>query len=208
MHPFLTRLGIRAEVQEFFQPFYQSDTEGNLRFDYGNDSEVFGMAFHRVPETGMLWIAGSQNFSQIRRAFICASAMEAIAYLSVKFAAYSRLDQILFISAGVRPDREQLDWICRNFSRKPFTLVFGKDILGRVSDLKIAMGLCKIPVAVFISTDGVLTHFRSQILSFTEEEFSLNAFEKKSRLRLRIATEKPKAFDSYFDQLKANHFNI
>jgi hypothetical protein len=207
MHPFLTRLGVRPDVQHFFKPFYNNDEDGNLLFSYGSDTECYGLAFHRVPETDVLWIAGNRNFSQVRRVFICASAMEAIAYLSIKFSAFNRPDQMLFVAGGVRPGKEQVSWLTRNLPGKLFTLVNGKDILGRVSDLKMAAGICHIPVAVFISDDSVLTHFRSQKLEFSQQAFSLSAFEKKSGLRFRIATEKPKAFDSYFDQLKAKNFN-
>lgn len=203
MHPFLTRLGIRKEVQLFFQPFCGNDADGNLLFTYGSDSECYGLAFHRVPETDMLWMAGNPNLSEVKRVFVCASAMEAIAYLSVRFSAFNRLDQLFFVSTGARPDKEQIGWLSSNLPGKRFTLVYGKDILGRVSDVKMAAGISRIPVAVFITADGVLTHYRSQSLVFPQEQFSLSLFEKRSGLRLRVATEKPKGFDTFFDQLKA-----
>jgi len=207
MHPFLSRLGIRAEVQHFFQPFYHADASGNLVFPYGNDTEHFGFAFHRIPDTEMLWIAGNTNFHIARKVFICSSALEAVAYLSVKFPSFKRLDNLLFLSMGIRPGAEQIKWLTRNFSDKSFTLIFGKDILGRVCDLKIAAGISRIPAAIFISDDSVHVNFRSKNYIFPEQGFSLNAFERKAGYRFHTPAPKPLAYDSYLEQLKANNLN-
>jgi hypothetical protein len=49
MHPYLDRLGIRSEVQEFFAPFYDADEAGNLCFKFSEGFEYYGMGFHKVP---------------------------------------------------------------------------------------------------------------------------------------------------------------
>ncbi|SDF27896.1 hypothetical protein SAMN05216464_115102 [Mucilaginibacter pineti] len=203
MHAFLTRLGICPKVQDFFAPHYLSDACGNLIFPYGNDTEHFGFAFHRVPDTEMLWLAGNPNSNMIRRVFICASAMEAIAYLSVKYTAINDLEGLLFASVGAKPSIEQINWLNRNFTGRQFALVFGKDILGRVCELKVAAGLSNIPVAIFLEGDFIIVNYRSANYIFPAQAFSLNAFEKKTGCRFRIATQKPPGFDSYFQQLKA-----
>ncbi|OKS89662.1 hypothetical protein [Mucilaginibacter polytrichastri] len=203
MHAFLTRLGVRSEVQEFFAAHYHSDANGNLIFPYGNDTEHFGFAFHRVPDTEMLWLAGNSNSNMIRRVFICASAMEAIAYLSVKYAAFNNVDGLLFAAVGAKPSPDQISWLTRNFAGRMFTLVFGKDILARVCELKVAAGLSNIPVAIFLEGEFIIVNYRYSNYVFPVQAFSLNAFEKKTGCRFRIATQKPPGFDSYLQQLKA-----
>lgn len=206
MHPYLTRLGVREEVQQFFHPFYHADASGDLVFPYGNDLEHYGFAFHRIPDSEQLWVAGSTNFRLIRQVFFCTSALEAIAYLSIRFPAFRNLDNLLFLAAGARPVAEQLNWVNSNLAGKKLCLIFGKDILGRVCDLKIAAGISRTPVAVFISGGNVHVNFRFSNYIFPGQDFSLNAFERKSGYRFHIAAQKPAAFDSYLDQLKANNF--
>jgi hypothetical protein len=207
MHPYLTRLGVPPEVQRFFQPFYHADPQGNLVFPYGNDTESFGFAFHRIPDTEMLWIAGNTNYQMVRKVFICASALEAIAYLTTKLPTFNSLDNLIFLSAGVRPNTDQIRWVGRNLSGKLFKLVFGKDILGRVCDLKMAAGISNMPVAIFISDDNVHVNFRFKNHVFAIQDFSLNAFERKTGHRFNIPAQKPLVYDSYLEQLKANNFN-
>jgi hypothetical protein len=205
MHAFLTRLGVRPEVQEFFAPHHHCDTTGNLIFPYGNDLEHFGFGFHRVPNTEMLWLAGNPNSNMIRRVFICASAMEAIAFLSLKYASFNSLEGLLFAAVGAKPSPEQIGELTRNFGDKLFTLVFGKDILARICELKVATGLYHIPVAIFIAGDQIIVNYRFANYAFPAHAFSLNAFERKTGCRFRIATQKPSAFNDYFDQLKSDN---
>jgi hypothetical protein len=207
MHPFLTRLGVRPEVQRFFQPYYHADAAGNLLFRYGDDLEHYGFAFHRIPATQQFWIAGNSNFAMIRQVFICASALEAIACLTICFSRFNHLDNLLFISTGLRPCTHQIQWLHSNLSGKKFSLVFSRDILGRICDLKIAAGISRIPVAVFISDDVVHVSFRHKNYVFSTNDFSLSALEKKSGYRFNMSAQKPPAYDSFFEQLKAQYFN-
>ena len=206
MHPYLTRLGIRPEVQDFFSPFFSSDQAGNLVFSYRDSMEHFGFGFHRVPVSNHLWIAGNNNFFLIRHVVICASAMDAIAWLNLNYYTFLDLDNLLFLSLGASLKAPHIQWISENLPGKTFTLIFSKDILGRLADLKIAAGIRRMPVAVYLSEKKVLVSFRFRDYAFQPEGFSLNAFEKAAKYRFHISTGKPKAFDCYFDQLKANLF--
>ena len=109
MHPFLTKLGIRAEVQEFFAPYYAGDQSGNLVFPYGRQHETYGMAFHYVPTTENCWQAGSNNLAFIREAFICGSAMEAIAWLHIHFLRSPRSITFCLFQPGTSPALNILD---------------------------------------------------------------------------------------------------
>src|ERR1035437_3692177 len=202
MHPYLTKLGVRPEVQAFFQPYFTSDSAGNMVFSYQDSIEHFGFAFHRVPVSEYCWIAGDTNFSMIRQVFICASAMDGIAYLSLNFSAFTQTDNLLFLAIGVQPNNTQIRWINQYLDGKLVSLIFSKDILGRLCDLKTAAGICRIPVAVGIADEQVNINFRQQQYSISQEQFSLNAFEKASGYRFNIRTPKPKNFDCYLDQLK------
>lgn len=204
MHPYLTRLAIRPEVQGYFRPFYACDEVGNLLFSYGNEFEHFGFAFHKVPLTETCWLAGNLNFAQVRFVIICGPAMDAVSWLNKKFNYYSSLDNLLFLSTGAAVQDAQVRWIREHLRNKEFLLVFGNDLLGRIADLKIAAGIRNLQVAVYLSGEEVLVSFRSRTFSFRQDAFSLNAFEKVAKYRFGMATEKPKNHTCFFDELKAH----
>jgi hypothetical protein len=204
MHPYFTRLGIRPEVQHFFRPFYRVDAIGNLLFAYGEDTEHFGFAFHKVPITDGFWLAGNLQLSQVRLVILSASALDAISWLNKKAAAYPQTRNLLFVSLGTGVSDLQVSWIRTHLIDKQFRLLFGRDLLGRMTDLKLAAALKGWPLSVYLSGDEqVAVSFRSRIFSFSQENFSLAAFQTAARIRFGIATDKPKVYNSFFDELKA-----
>lgn len=206
MYPFLTRLGIEPKVQDFFAPYFREDELSNLLFDYGDGVEHFGFAFHKVPLSQNFWMAGNRNFSQIRQVVVCASAMEALSWLKNKQAALSLWDGLLFLSAGVRVLPVHARWLAVHLPAKEFRLVFGRDLLGRMAELKLAAAVRGWPLELYQDGERIIVSFRSRVFSFSPESFSLNAFEKAAKRRFGIPCDKPKDYDSYFDLLKANAF--
>jgi hypothetical protein len=204
MHAYLTRLGVRPEVQRFFRPFYTSDTLGNLVFTYGGDAEHFGFAFHRVPVTDTYWLAGNLQFSQVRLVILSASALDAVSWLNKKLPAFPQTENLLFLAIGAGVSDAQLLWIRAHLEGKAFTLLFGRDVLGRMADLKLAAAIKGWPLSVY-SAEGeqVTVSFRSKVFSFSQDGFSLAAFEKTAGVRFGVATDKPKVYNSFFDELKA-----
>ena len=206
MHPFLTRLGVAQQVQDFFEPFFRVDDLGNPLFDYGDGVEHFGFAFHKVPVSKNFWMAGCRSFSQVRQVIICASAMEAVSWLKNKQTAFGSFDGLLLLSVGAAVRNEHGKWLNRNLRNKELRLVFGSDLLGRVADLKLAAAIHGWPLEIYHDNDRLSVSFRSQVFSFSQENFSLNAFEKAAKYRFGIPCDKPKGYDSYFDLLKACAF--
>jgi hypothetical protein len=208
MHSFLTRLGVDMQVQQFFEPFFRTDHLGNLLFEYGDGVEHFGFSFHKVPVSQNFWMAGNRNFSQIRQVVICASAMEAVSWLKNKQTAFSNWDGLLMLSIGAAARPVHLRWLTQNLRNKEFRLVFGRDLLGRLTDLKLAAAIRGCPLEIHIENEQVVICFRSRHFSFSQEVFSLSAFEHAAKYRFGISADKPKDFDSYFDLLKATAFPL
>lgn len=204
MHAYLTRLGVRSEVQRFFRPFYTSDTLGNLVFTYGGDAEHFGFAFHRVPVTDTIWLAGNLQFSQVRMVILSASALDAVSWLNKKLPAFPQTENLLFLALGAGVSDAQLLWIRAHLECKAFRLLFGRDVLGRIADLKLAAAIKGWPLSVYLSEgEQMAVSFRSRIFSFSQENFSLAVFERVAGVRFGVATDKPKVHNTYFDELKA-----
>jgi hypothetical protein len=205
MHPFLTKLGVCAAVQLFFQDSYKTDRKGNLLFSYGDQTEYFGPGLHRVPRSEKLWICGNDNFALIREVFVCSSAMEGIAFLALNQHLYPRMDNLLFLATGTLPCAAQFRWIRNNLKRKEFSLVFARDLLGRVCDIKIAAGIRDRPVCLSVLPGSLLgIRYLGRCYSFREDQLTLNTFKRASGFSPDIRTPKPRrTCDSYLDLLSS-----
>jgi hypothetical protein len=205
MNSLLRKLGVPREVQAFFQPFYSTDPVGNLVFSYHDTIEHYGYSFHLIPNSRQFWIAGTDSFCQVRHVFICSSAMEAISYMTLHHRRYQKLESLLFISTGTLPNTA---WLKKELKGKQYRLVFGKDLLGRVSDLKIATGIRGKKIQIKLTAQSIIeVTYRNKPYTFPENQFSLNAFEKASGFRSKIRTYKPIGEDSFLAQLITNYEN-
>lgn len=192
MNALLTALGVPNAVQEFF------DID-ELVFSYGEHFEHYDKGFHRVPTTKNLWLAGS---AVTREVIITSTAMEAIAYLTVNLNSYPNLQSLSFIAIGNLPHPGQLNWIKTHFPKRKFTLVFGKDLLGKLADIRVAAGLFYKPVRLLRSEIQIQILCGQQVYRFDQETISLNSFEKATGIRTGVRTAKSKEFDTFLDQLK------
>ena len=204
MHPYLTRLGIRPEVQKFFRPFFTADALGNLVFPFGGANEHFGFAFHKLPVTDGFWLAGNLHIPQVRLVVLSASALDAVSWLNKKGAAFPQTDNLMFVAFGAGVNDLQLLWIRKQLAGKQFRLLFGRDVLGRMADLKLAAAIKGWPLSLYMGeSEQVTVSFRSKVFSFRQEQFSLAVFEKAAGVRFGVAADKPKLYNSFFDELKA-----
>jgi hypothetical protein len=203
MHPYLTKLGIRPAVQDFFAPYIRSNHAGDLLFDYGDEAEHFGFAFHRVPVSANFWMAGCSGLNLVSRVVICSSAMEAIAWFHFNGYAFSRPDNLLFLATGVQPNTEQFKSIHRMVPAMDYLLVFGNDLLSRIAELKVAAHLRKLPIAITLNGDILTINCRFKTYVIAANDFSLNCFEKHAGYRFKVKTSKPRDHDTYLQQLQA-----
>lgn len=192
MNPLLTKLGVPTEVQAFFNIH-------ELLFCYGEHFEHFESGLHRVPTTQNLWLAGKEL---TREVIITSTAMEAIAYSTFNYHRYPDFESLSFIAVGNLPHPGQLNWIRSNYPKRKFTLVFGKDLLGKLADIRVAAGLVNKAIRFLRTDTQIQIKHDNKVYSFGQDSLSLNAFEKAAGLRTGIRTSKPKHFDTYLDQLK------
>jgi hypothetical protein len=180
------------------------DDLGNLLFAYGEETEHFGFAFHKFPVTNKLWLAGNLHFPQVRLVILSASALDAISWLNKKLPAFPHTENLLFVALGAAVSEVQVTWIREQLAGRSLKLLFGRDVLGRIADLKLAAGIRGWPLSVYLGAgEQVVICFRQHNFSFRQENFSLAAFEKAAGIRFGVATDKPKTHNSFFDELKA-----
>ncbi|HZY39386.1 MAG TPA: hypothetical protein VFE53_22175 [Mucilaginibacter sp.] len=204
MHPYLTRLGVRQEVQEYFESHLFSNEAGDLCFPYVNEFEHYGFGFHRVPVVSTFWMAGNLNFSQVRQAIVCGSAMECIAWLNHYGFAFPDTESLLFLSAGASLHHQHIRWLRENLTGKDFDFVFGKDLLGRLTALKLAAGIRGQQMHIaYLAEEKIQILFRGRNFIFSPENLSLNALEKLSGFRFRVRISTPKNYKTFFEQLEA-----
>jgi hypothetical protein len=204
MHPYLTRLGVRQEVQEYVEPYCFSNDAGDLCFAYGNEFEHYGFAFHRVPIVSCFWMAGNLNFSQVKHVVICASAIECIAWLNHNWFSFSDRESLLFLSAGASLHHQHIRWLRVQLTGKDFTFVFGKELLGRLTAFKLAAGIRGQQLHIaYLTEEKIQILFRGRTFLFDPENFSINMLEKASGYRFRVRNSTPKNYNTFFEQLKA-----
>lgn len=193
MNPLLTGLGISLEIQSFFG----AATE--LTFSYGDQFERYGSGYHIVPSTQNLWVEGLPNATHL---VITYSVMEAMAFITLNRQRFPRLEQLAFVAIGNRLHVEQGDWIRQNYPGRKITLVFGKDMIGHITDIKLAAAIKGISLRI-ISKDNEIHIYRAKCLQiFTQEQISLHAFQEAFAIRPRFRTGKPARSLTFLDQLK------
>jgi hypothetical protein len=193
MNPLLTRLGISPEIQAFF------NISGRVSFDYGDQQEHYSDQFHVVPSTHNLWMAGNQNATHV---IISYSAMEAMAYIMLKRHHYPRLEQLAIVAIGNRFHTAQSTWMRDNLQSRKFTLVFGNDLVGRITDIKLAAGIKNIPIRVFHSGCEIQIQCGNLLRVFDQEQISLHFFQEAFGIRPRFRTGKPVQSLAFLDQLR------
>ncbi|GAC1310466.1 MAG: hypothetical protein NVSMB24_27790 [Mucilaginibacter sp.] len=193
MNTLLTGLGISPEIQAFF------NAAADLSFSYGDQQEYYGEGFHTVPSTRNLWVAGTHNATHVVIAY---SVIEAMAFITLNRHRYPRLEQLAFVAIGNRLHVEQANWIRENFPGRKFTLVFGKDLIGHITDIKLAAGIKNIPIRVFFLDNEVLIYRNKVLRVFNQDQISLHAFQEAFGIRPRFRTAKPVQSLTFLDQLK------
>ncbi|WCT13316.1 hypothetical protein [Mucilaginibacter jinjuensis] len=191
MASLLNKLGVPRNVRLFFEPYYQVQTDGSICFAFGDELEHVALDFHRVPTSVCPWTTGEGPLI-----FISFSAMEAIAFLSCYAHSFPDLSRLQFIAVGNH-------WGNFPVSSGKITLLFGQDILGCLTDIKVSTALQNKSATIWYQgKDG----FDVEGHRFAEMQLTLNAFEKALGIRSGIRTVKPRRFNTFFEQLK--HQNL
>lgn len=206
MHPYLTRLGVRSEVQEFIAPFIVAHPSG-LLFQQGLYHEHFGLAFHRVNAGDGLWIAGELNTSLVSQVFIGGSVMDLIGFLQFYGHTVPDWDRIMLVATGPNPSKAALSNLGGLLKEKAITLLYPADVLGAIADLKVAAAFRCMPAAAFLAEKEKLQiAFRASVYEFDQQGFSLSKFERLAKFRFNVCSRKPKQGVSFLEQLKAGAF--
>ncbi len=202
MNPILTDLGVPAEVQFFFQKNFKYEKNA-LHFLYGDSYELYNNQVHHIPANANCWIGGDPCFHNVRELFICSSAMEAIAFLSVNLNLYKSIEHLSFVSLGLLPCRNHFEFIRFNRKGQKLSLVMGSDVLGRVSDIKIATGIYRHSTQAILAGNCIEMIFKGESFIFSQNAITLSAFEKRTKFRSRIRTYKAVNSSSFLDGLKS-----
>lgn len=193
MNDLLSRLGVPLDIQAFF------NITVDLSFHYGDTTEHYGEGFHKIPTTENLWMTGEDTASEV---IVTYCAMEAIAFITINRQRYPILQELAFIAIGNKLQGEQIHWIRQKFAKRKFTLVFGRDLLGQMTDIKLGAGLKNIPIQIQHSNFKVLIYRRDKLRVFDEDVISFHAFQLAFGVRGKIRTRKPIKSLTFLDQLK------
>lgn len=198
MHKLLSQLHVPPGIQEFFE------IGDKLRFDYGSGIEIFDSGFHFVPSANSFFIHGSPAS---RYVVITWSVMEAVAWSVVNLHGYPDMEHHAFVALGNRPDLVRIQALNLLFPKRKFILVFGSDLLGRTTDIYVAAALKRhFSRLIIIDRETIEIRLGEHVFRLEQDRLSLNVFQKSFGIRTACRTSKPKAHNSYLDQLVAGFF--
>lgn len=123
--------------------------------------------------------------------------MEAIAFLTLHRHHYTDLTQLRFIAIGTCGGLPKADAV-------KITLLFGKDLLGRLWDVKVSATLRHKSILIrFDDKDRFRFTYGSRSVALYHQRVSLNTVQTGLGLRSAIRTIKPKGgFNTFLEQLK------
>lgn len=207
MHAYLDWLGVNPHIQTWLASSFQSDAAGNMLFKYGEQTEIYGIAFHKVPVTDSFWQAGAPQHEAIKRIVVCTSAMEAIAWLHFHYATIRSLDDLMLLATGSALTPGKRARFSAFGKHKSYVLATENSLLGAVMDLSIAAAIQRKPLTIRYESDQLAIIFRNQAYRVQADAFSLNAFGRLAGFRFRCATSKPKDHLNWLQLLLAekNH---
>lgn len=187
-------LGIPQDIRSFFG-------FSRFHFDYGGVSEYFENGRHTIPSGKHLWTAGSSAAIEV---IISYSVIDLLAFLSLNRKYYHALHHYAYVATGLRLFPDQIDWIRQAYPKQKITLVFGNDLAGRLTDIRLAAGLRRKKVNLRLDEGEIVCRLETKIRRFKEAEVSLYRFEKAFGVRTGIRTKKPRHSNRFFDQLAWN----
>jgi len=173
----------------------------DLKFDFGDGFEEFGIGLHRIPTTANLWCAGNELGSQV---IVTPSVMEGVAFLAMNPQKFPNTNELFFIAIGNNYRETKMNRIRSACKKRKFTLVFGNDLVGRLTDIKVATALRGKSCTLAWSEPSVTIKTPQRSVRMKQEDVSLAAFERLAGIRTHIRTAKPAFYNTYLEQLKSD----
>ena len=209
MLPILAALGIKPQVQYFFEPWLEVSSETELQFSYTDQAinrkkrEVINAHGSLIPSTTGIWCAGAHHPNTVRHNFLFYSAIEVFSFCTINTGWLARPGNVAFSALGLCPIASQVEVLRSRFPNARLHTVFGNDVIGRITDCKVALWAKRKDAHFQVHQDIIIAQYNSKTFRIPEPIFSLNLFEKKSSLRAGIRTHKPKAgFATFLELLK------
>lgn len=193
MNEVLTKLGVSPAIQSLF------NIRGDLRFDYGDGLEHYFEGGHLVPASQNLWKGGSELAMQV---ILAPSVMELICFMALNAHRFSDPQNLLLLATGNSCSPDKLHWIRSTYRQRKFILAYGKDPLGCLTDIKVAMGLRGRTVAITWSDQRFNFTTAKRNFYIDQELVSLREFERQAATGLRARALKPYRFNTWLEQLK------
>ncbi len=165
--------------------------------------EVINTRGSLIPSTTGIWCAGAHHPHTVRHNFLFYSAIEVLSFCSMNIDWLARPGNVAFSALGLCPVASQVGILRSRFPNAHLHTVFGNDVLGRITDCKVALWAKRKDAHFQVHQDIIIAQYNSKTFRIPEPIFSLNLFEKKSSLRAGIRTHKPKAgFATFLELLK------
>ncbi|MDQ1142969.1 hypothetical protein [Pedobacter agri] len=191
---------IDGVLKRYFKGIYERGLDGKLDFVFSDGiSESFDSGKHQMAMSSGIWYCSPGLFT-CSSLYVCASAMEAVAYAMLQNSKFTDLDQSCWIAFGLNCSLPVIvPKFC--FARKIY-LLFGRDLLDVLRAVKICVSVKGFSVNFRLLGDQLCCQFRGRSYIFPVEGFSLSRFKQATGFRDYSSMKRPSGADSFLDQLR------
>ena len=186
-------LYLKQETTAFFKPFYENAGGDKIIFRYGlNAFETWSAEIHVIPSTPETWLAGAAYPTLITDLFVSYSAAELLCFVSQRRDYVCRYpEQQAFAALGLLPANAQVKDLKTLFPNARWHLLFGPDLLGKITDATVAAWFKGNAVSFKMIAGRLAARYRNRKFYFDADSFSLHRFELATGMRSAMRTHKP-----------------
>ena len=188
---------LNPQVQDFFAPWLNGITEGELHFTSPDFHTPAGLC-----------PAGVSDPVMVRHHFLCYSAIEVLCFCNQHTNWLERPGSSAFTPLGLFPSAGQIKQLQLCFPNAKIFTVLDNDLIGRTLDCKLALWSKNRDAGFYLRRDNMMCNYLDKIFWIPEKEFSLHRFQQLSGLRSGIRTFKPRVGFISFLELHRHELNI
>lgn len=205
-------LAFDSHVLDFFIDQFYSDNN-IFQFPYGGNEndraiEYWSSSTHNVPLSSGIWVVHNGIHAQVRHLFIGHSAADILCFSQLRQEWLKPTGNVAFVATGLQPSVSQIAFLRDSFVNAKLHTLFDADLIGRVTDCKIALWYVGKAASFKVVNDQVEIYYRNSKFRLPSQSFSLNQFEKITGFRSGVRTHKPKDNFTSFRELFMDSSNF
>jgi|GEM_PF-4899531 len=140
------------------------------------------MLFQSAPYGISVSFEGNGVFA--RHLFVANHITDLISYVRSRPYRFPAKIDFVFASLGNIPNQDQMEYLRKRFPKAKLELLFGGDMVDRITSCSVALWFNQKRCTFSYRNGHIQFRFKGMVFSIAEGDFSLNRFERFTKLRL------------------------